>query len=198
MNIHLGRTARIAAAVAAAFALAACGEAPAPQQGEAPAAAAPAAVSIETIAAEAQGFSLGSTMAARTAYVFFDPQCPHCAALWRAAQPLKSQARFVWIPVGILNEKSTQQGAALLAAPDPVAAMNQHEALLQQQGGIATGTVGEAQREAVKRNTELFTRYGFASVPTVVAKHAQTGEQVVIEGAVPTPVLAQRLGLQEP
>ena len=79
----------------------------------------------------AKGFTVGSEMTVRRVFVFFDPQCPHCAELWQAAKPLKSQARFVWIPVGVMNEASTAQGAALLAAPDPVAAMDAHEASMR-------------------------------------------------------------------
>jgi thiol:disulfide interchange protein DsbG len=165
----------------------------------APAAADPTSVSIEAITAEAKGFSVGSTMAARTVYVFFDPQCPHCAALWVAARPLKAQARFVWIPVGLLNENSTLEGAAILAASDPVAAMDAHEASMREhQGGIQPQPGQEAQKEAVRRNTALMTRFGFGSVPTIVGTHAQTGKLVTIEGALPAAALAQKLGLQPP
>lgn len=185
-------------ALAGVLLLAACKDAAAP--GGAPAAAPPSTstpVSLEAIAAEAQGFNVGSTMSARTVYVFFDAQCPHCAALWQAARPLRSQARFVWIPVGVLNAASTAQGATLLAAPDPVAAMDQHEASMRDKGGGISGAgAADAQKAAVKRNTELMTRFGFGSVPTVVAKHAQTGVLVTIEGSAPTSVLAQKLGLQ--
>lgn len=187
-----------AAAGAAGAMLAACKDAPAPGPGGSAAAPAPAAskVSIEAITAEAQGFNVGSTMAARTAYVFFDAQCPHCAALWLAAKPLKSQARFVWIPVGLLNENSTLQGATLLGASDPAALMDQHEeSMRDKKGGIAPQAT-DANKAVVKRNTELMNKFAFGSVPTVVGKHAQTGELVVIEGSVPTATLAQKLGLQ--
>lgn len=175
-----------------------------PPGGAAPAAApAPAAgstpVTIEAIQAEGKGFSVGSEMAARTVYVFFDAQCPHCAALWESARPLKSQARFVWMPVGVLNEKSTLEGAAILAASDPVAAMDQHEASMHAgTGGIASASGQDAQKDAVKKNTELMTKFGFGSVPTIVTKNAQTGEVVTVEGALPTAALAQKLGLQAP
>ena len=92
-------------AVAAAAVLAACGK---KDGGDVPAAggksAAPTPVSLEKIAAEAKGFDVGSTMSTRVVYVFFDPQCPHCAVLWDATKPLKSQARFVWIPVGLIGD----------------------------------------------------------------------------------------------
>lgn len=157
------------------------------------------AVSMAAVAADATGFSVGSPMSARTVYVFFDAQCPHCGALWEAAKPLKSQARFVWIPVGILNPSSTSQGASLLAANDPVAAMDAHEAsLLAHQGGLSAASVSDAQKAVVARNTELFNRFGFASIPTIVALNAQTGALVTQEGAMPTAALATLLGLQVP
>ena len=155
------------------------------------------AVSMAAVAADATGFSVGSPMSARTVYVFFDAQCPHCGALWEAAKPLKSQARFVWIPVGILNPSSTSQGASLLAANDPVAAMDAHEAsLLAHQGGLSAASVSDAQKAVVARNTELFNRFGFASIPTILALNAQTGALVTQEGAMPTAALATLLGLQ--
>jgi thiol:disulfide interchange protein DsbG len=187
----------LAAALAASTLLAACGQ---EKGGAAGSAAAPATpVSIEAIASAAKGFNVGSTMSSRVVYVFFDPQCPHCAALWDAARPLKAQARFVWIPVGLLGEKSFAQGAAILSASDPAAAMDQHEASLRnQQGGIAGMGVADAQKDLVRQNTQLFTRFGFASVPVAVGKHAQTGELVTVEGSMPTAMLAQRLGLNAP
>ncbi|MEP6966080.1 MAG: DsbC family protein [Polaromonas sp.] len=156
-------------------------------------------ISIAAIAAEAKGFSVGSSVSARTVYVFFDAQCPHCGELWKAAKPLKSQARFVWIPVGILNPSSTSQGAALLAASDPVAAMDAHEAsLLAGQGGMTAAGASDALKAVVAKNTELFNRFGFASIPTIVALNAQSGALVTQEGAMPTPALATFLGLPLP
>ena len=186
--------------VAAALLLAGCKDAS--QPGAAAAPAAPAAgsvpVSIEAITAQAQGFSVGPTMSARTLYVFFDTQCPHCAALWEAAKPLKSQARFVWIPVGVLNESSTLQGAAILASADPVGTMEQHEASMRDKKGGIAPTGGDAQKQAVGRNTQLLTKFGFGSIPTIIGKHAQTGELVAVEGSLPTAALAAKFGLQAP
>jgi thiol:disulfide interchange protein DsbG len=188
----------LAAAGLAVLLLAGCKDAPS-SSGAAPAAAAQQPVSLEAIAAEGTGFSVGPSMSARVVYVFFDAQCPHCAALWAAAKPLRSQARFVWLPVGLLNDASTAQGAALLDAADPVAAMDQHEAsMVAKAGGIAGAGASQARREAVGRNTALMNRFAFASVPSIVGKHAQSGETVVVEGSLPTAALAQKLGLQAP
>ena len=166
---------------------------------EAPAKPAASQVSTALIAAEAKGFAVGSAMSTRTVYVFFDPQCPHCNALWLAAKPLKSQAKFVWIPVGLMNPSSTAQGATLLAAKDPVASMDAHEAsMLAKTGGISAGSDIEVQKESVAKNTALLTRLGFTSIPTIVGTHAQSGALVSQEGAMPTAALAALLGLQLP
>ena len=156
-------------------------------------------VSLSAIEAEAAGFTLGSTISARTVYVFFDPQCPHCAALWKAAQPLRTQAKFVWVPVALMNKTSETQGATLLAAKNPVSAMDEHEASMTAgKGGIAVAADIEAQRAAVLKNTALMNRFGFASIPTIVGQHAQTGALVTREGGLPTPELAKLLGLEVP
>lgn len=156
-------------------------------------------VSIAAIAADATGFVVGAPMSARTVYVFFDSQCPHCSALWYAAKPLKSQAKFIWIPIGILNDASTSQGAALLAAADPAAAMDAHEAsMVARSGGISARSDTDAQKVAVAKNTTLLTNFGFASIPTIVGTHAGTGALVTQEGAVSTEALAKLLGLQVP
>lgn len=205
---------RITALFAATALLAACGKeasapapatapgAPAAQGAAAPApAAAPAQgkVSIEEIQSQGQGFTVGQPMSARTVYVFFDAQCPHCGVLWYNAKPLKSQAKFVWLPVRLLKDESETQGAALLAAKDPSAAMDEHEAsLMDRKGGMKVEGDVTAQRAAVKKNTELFNKYGFGSVPTLVTRHPQTGAVVTHEGALQTPDLAAFLGVPAP
>jgi thiol:disulfide interchange protein DsbG len=191
-----------AALLASLLALIGCGDkeaTPAAPAKGATAAGKTEAVSIPAIATQAKGFTVGSSMSVRTVYVFFDAQCPHCAQLWEAARPLKSQARFVWIPVGILNAQSTTQGAALLASPDPSTAMDFHEASIKERkGGIVPNGNIEAQRADVASNTKLMDRFQFGSVPTIVAKHAVTGDLVVKEGSMPTAALANALGLQVP
>jgi len=185
-----------AALLAASLVLAGCKDSP---PAEAPAKAAATPVSTALIAAEAKGFTVGPAMSTRTVYVFFDPQCPHCNALWLAAKPLKSQAKFVWIPVGLMNPSSSAQGATLLASKDPAATMDEHEASMQRQaGGISAGSDIEAQKEAVAKNTALLTRLGFTSIPTIVGTHAQSGALVTQEGSMPTAALATLLGLQVP
>ena len=188
----------VIAALAATLLLSGCKDSPPhPSDGAKPAAGVP--VSISAIEAEVGGFTLGSSISARTVYVFFDPQCPHCAALWGAAKPLRTQAKFIWVPVAIMNKTSETQGATLLASKNPVATMDEHEALMTAgKGGIPVAADIEAQRAVVEKNTAVMKRFGFGSIPTIVAQHAQTGALVTQEGSVPTPVLAKMLGLEVP
>jgi len=156
-------------------------------------------VSISALATQATGFTVGSQMSARKAYVFFDAQCSHCGDLWNAAKPLKSEIRFVWIPVGIINAASTSQGATLLAATDPVAEMEKHEvSLLGRQGGISSASGIDAQKAAIAKNTELMGSFGLTSIPVVIGTHAQTGVMVRQEGSMSTAALAKLLGLEVP
>lgn len=195
-NFRLFPTPLLAFLLAAALVVSGCKDTPGT---DTPVKAGSTPVSTAVIAAEAKGFTVGQAMSARTVYVFFDAQCPHCTALWQAAKPLRSQAKFVWIPVGLLNASSTSQGATLLAAKDPVAAMDEHEASMQAKGGgISAGSDIAAQKETVAKNTALLTRLGFASIPTIVGTHAQSGVLVTKEGSMPTAALANLLGLQVP
>ena len=185
--------------VSASLLLAGCNDSPVTGSAEKTGKTVSTPVSMAVMAEQATGFTAGSQMSARTVYVFFDAQCPHCGALWNAAKPLRSQAKFVWIPVGIVNPSSTSQGATLLAAPDPVAAMEEHEvSLLAKQGGINAAGNLAAHNASVDKNTALMTRLGFASIPTIIGTHAQTGALVTQEGSMSTAALANLLGLQAP
>jgi thiol:disulfide interchange protein DsbG len=186
-------------AAASAAVLAACGKNEGTPGAAGGKSAATVPVSVDAIAAEGKGFNVGSTMSTRVIYVFFDTQCPHCAALWEATRPLRPQARFVWIPVGLIGDKSVAQGAAIVSAADPIATMDENEkSVMAKGGGIAAMGVTDAQKDVVKKNTELFNRFGFSGVPTIVGKHATTGEIVTIEGSLPASGLAQRFGLSQP
>ncbi|MDB5777227.1 MAG: hypothetical protein JWP38_3360 [Herbaspirillum sp.] len=182
----------------AALGLAACGrkDAAAPAASPAPAAELPAA-QIYELAATASGFSVGPMMAANTAYVFFDPGCPHCAVLWGNAKPLANKLRIVWIPVGFLARTSAPQGGAILAASDPVQAMNAHEARVL--SGADTAEVdappnAEAEKKVIA-NTDLLKKTGTQGVPLIVYKNAKTGEYGSQTGEMETAQLEALLGV---
>lgn len=186
---------RLATLPLAAVALAACSP-----QDSAPkpvASSVKPADSYALLAQDGRGFSVGALMSAHAVYVLFDPQCPHCGHLWQQALPLHKKAKFVWMPVAFINAKSTPQGAALLAAANPVEAMNAHEAsILAGSGGTAaSSSIPDDIAAAIQKNTDLFNRLGVESVPYIVAKNASTGQVVTNAGAMETAALAQFLGL---
>jgi thiol:disulfide interchange protein DsbG len=155
-------------------------------------------VSVQTVATEAKGFTVGALMSAHTVYVFFDPQCPHCGHLWQASTPLHKKAKFVWIPVAWINASSLSQGAALLSATDPLALMGEHEtSLLAGKGGIAaSASIPADVEQTIKANTKLLSSFGAESVPFVVVKNATTGQTIGRDGALSTATLAALIGFE--
>ena len=151
----------------------------------------------DVLAKEGRGFAVGALMSARTVYVLFDPQCPHCGHLWQASTPLHNKVKFVWIPVAWINASSLPQGAALLTAANPTELMSAHEAsLLAGKGGIsAPASVASDVEQAIKSNTKLLNSFGAESVPFIVTKDASTGQAVGRDGALGTPELAALAGV---
>lgn len=175
-------------------------EVAAPAAGAQP--AAPAAPTISPrqafeMAQRGTGFVVGEAVSARQALVFFDPQCPHCAALWKASQPLLDRIRMVWIPIAFVSPKSPAQGAMLLAAADPKALMNLHESRMSAgQGGLEVqGEPAPELLAKIKANTELLGAVGADSVPYMVLRTAAEGPYTVVPGSLPTEELAKLLGL---
>jgi len=155
------------------------------------------AQAYDVVAAQGKGFTVGALMAASPVYVFFDPQCPHCAHLWQASLMLHAQLKFVWLPVAFLGPKSLPQGAALLQSPQPLEAMSAHErSLLAGEGGSAASASIPAEIEAaIQANTKLLNRLGAESVPFVVARHRGSGQVLTRAGAMGSAELAGFLGL---
>jgi thiol:disulfide interchange protein DsbG len=181
------------------LALSACSPQESPKAGPA-AAPAKQAASVEVAAAQGKGFTVGALMSANTAYVFFDPQCPHCGHLWNASLPLQKKVKFVWIPVGWINATSTTQGAALLTAANPAELMTEHEtSLLAGKGGIsASSSIAPDIEKAIKGNTQLLNSFGAESVPFILARNVKTGQTVTRDGSMSTTALAELLGVDAP
>lgn len=186
--------------VIATLLVSACSQQDSSKSEPAPAKAAKQAISLETIAAQAKGFTVGSMMSTNTVYVFFDAQCPHCGHLWESALPLQKKLKFVWIPVGWINASSVAQGAALLTAANPGALMSEHEAsLLAKKGGIsAPSSIPPEIEQAIKANTQLLGSFGAEAVPFIVARDLKSGQTVSRDGAMSTQALASFLGIEAP
>lgn len=159
----------------------------------------PACVNLADLLAkfstQGQGFEVGK--AGLRVYVAFDPQCPECVAFWSAALPLSEHARFIWLPVAVLNPMSEPQGAAILASPDPTAAMAHHVATFNKaQSGPLTipSALPMAAREAVWANSRILRRSGAKSVPFAVFRQA-SGQVAAIAEPLGTQALRSALGL---
>jgi len=167
-----------------------------PEATDAPPKAIPSMAEIQR---RAQGVSVGAD-AAGPFYVFFDTQCPHCATLYRELEPLHASAKFIWVPVGVLSKFSVRQGATILGAPDPLAALQEHEKLMAKgPGGLAARKdPSEASVKVMQSNTEVFRDLQARAVPFVVGLHAKTGLQVTHLGSGTTAQMAKLLGLPLP
>ena len=81
----------------------------------------------QDLAKDGTGVTAPGTEGLPTAYIAFDPQCPWCEKLHRAATPLYGKVRIVWCPVAVLNINSEPQGSMILSAPDPWKKFLEHE-----------------------------------------------------------------------
>ncbi|GAA6141891.1 thioredoxin fold domain-containing protein [Hydrogenophaga sp. 5NK40-0174] len=192
---HSARATGLALSIVLASALSACSQEA--SEGAAPAEAVSQDKAFDLVAAKGHGFNAGAVMSAHKVYVFFDPQCPHCAHLWESAQTLMDKVHFVWMPVAFINGSSLPQGAALLQSDNPVEAMKAHEAsILARQGGMdASASVPDEISSQIKANTALLNQLGAESVPFIVARNAKTQAAVMHAGAMPPAELAKTLGL---
>jgi len=184
-------------AVLAALVFSACGDnATSASAAPTPPAAKPSDREAYELAATGNGFTVGPVMAVNTVYVFFDTTCPHCADLWANSQPLLGKLKFVWMPIALLRPSSGPQGATILTAPNPPAAMTENEtSVLQRKGGITVSpTLSDAALAKVKANTELFAKLGAESVPFIVFKNPKTGAFGTHAGSADTNRLAQMVG----
>lgn len=162
-----------------------------------PAAAPAAATDAYVMASGGSGFSTGPMMSVHTVYVFFDTTCPHCAHLWQTVQGMGNDIKVVWMPIGLLRPQSAPQGATILAAQDPRAAMGENEASVLARGNGITVPVSldNAVVDKVKANTELFRQFNADSVPLIVFRNAKTGQVGQHAGAVDAAKLREFAGL---
>lgn len=119
--------------------------------------------------------------------VFFDPQCPYCKNLWSAASaPENKDIPIIWIPVGILNDLSMNQAAAIIQSPDAEKTMNMHEADISTGGHglmVNAADINKDSLERVQRNTLLFGKMNLKSVP-IILHITKDGKLLIKEGDV--------------
>ncbi|MFP4559849.1 MAG: thiol:disulfide interchange protein DsbG [Thiohalorhabdus sp.] len=118
----------------------------------------------------------------RVAYVFTDPNCPYCNALWKANQPYYEEGLQVrYLPVAMLKESSLGKAAAILEDEDPAEAMRRHEESFAD-GGIEPMDSPEGpEARKVQANTQLMQELGVQGTPAVFYK-TESGEVESVSG----------------
>lgn len=137
----------------------------------------------------------GKNNAPRVIYTFTDPNCPYCNKFWNDARPWvasgKVQLRHVM--VAILGPTSPGKAAAILAAKDPQAALNQHEQQHAKGGAKPLSQVPEKIRAQLDANQKLMQQLGSEATPTIFYKDA-SGNLQKRQGAPSAETLTSILG----
>lgn len=141
------------------------------------------------------GFRTGPGDAAPAAVIFFDARCPHCTRLWTDVRSRGEAAPLHWVPVVLLSPASARQGAALLRAGDPVAAMDAHARSLAQGGeGIAADDEPDDEETgSLKENTAMLRAMDVGSVPAILHRDP-VGRIGLTVGAMPASRLTELIG----
>lgn len=98
----------------------------------------------------------GAARPAHVLYVFLDPSCPYCHALWQqitAAKRNDLQVRYLL--VAVLSEDSRDKDAAILEAPHPAAALARHEVAFERGGIRAHPAQRATTAESITANETL-------------------------------------------
>lgn len=155
---------------------------------------------FEELAKKGWGVSAPGPEGRPVAYIAFDPQCPWCEKLHRAATPLYERFRIVWVPVAVLNVNSEPQGTMILAAPDPWGKFLEHEDRFYDKDfrGIPVDQkqvwqLPAAIRQRVWDNSKIARRNGCRTIPFGVFK-AGPGDYRPIYSGMTTEDLEKVLG----
>ncbi|MHB1142324.1 MAG: thioredoxin fold domain-containing protein [Sulfuricaulis sp.] len=125
---------------------------------------------------------------ARVVYIFFDPNCPSCQLLYQNLRSFvgSHDLQLRWIPVAVVNVTSLGKAAAILEAPDPVAALRRNEEHYDAQayaGGIAEDIPSADTERKVRANERLLNGLDIPVVPSLLFA-AKDGRAILIQGAL--------------
>lgn len=125
----------------------------------------------------------GPRDARRTLYVFFDANCFYCHLTWKALQPYeKAGLQVRYVPVAYQQPSSAGRAAAIMQAPDRVAALRGNELRYDRahfDGGIAPVKVPAALAAQFDANTGLMHEFGAPGTPLLVWEDADGRIHVV-------------------
>jgi thiol:disulfide interchange protein DsbG len=111
----------------------------------------------------------GPKSAARTVYVFTDPNCPFCNDLWKALKTARApDVQIRYLLVAVISPDSRGKDAAILESPDPAAALEAGERNFDKGGVAPKSTVQPATAEAVSANEALMGALHIYGTPGLV------------------------------
>lgn len=116
----------------------------------------------------------GATHPKRIVYVFTDTECPYCHKLWQATQPLLvgGDVQVRHIMVAVIAPQSAARAAAVLDAPDPKAAMHEHESAFGHSPIAPLKDLPAATGKRIEDNNALMDSLGISGTPATVYKDA--------------------------
>lgn len=137
----------------------------------------------------------GSADAPRIVYVFSDPNCPFCNMFWKQARPWveAGDVQLRHVMVGMLRPDSAGKSAALLAAKDPEAALNEHEAAGKASTLKPIERISPKVNEQLEENLTLMGEMGASATPAIYYLDEQ-GRLQQQQGAPRPEMLEQIMG----
>jgi thiol:disulfide interchange protein DsbG len=135
-------------------------------------------------------FQQGKADAPHQMYVAVDPNCIFCHRLFKAAQPFieKGQLTVRWIVVGFLKPSSPGKAAAILAAKDPVKALEEDEKSFivgSEEGGIKPLAADKIPSEITKKldtNMAFFRDNNLGGTPAIIYYDTSQGKPHLVSG----------------
>ena len=113
----------------------------------------------------------------RVAYMFTDMECPYCARQWQAMRPFINDPDNVTqvrhIIVGILKPQSHAKGAAVLAADDPLAALEKGQREFDSGGLAPLQDIPKDISRALGENRLLMQQLGIRGTPATIFTDTQ-------------------------
>lgn len=136
----------------------------------------------------------GGSNAKRVIYVFDDPNCPYCKALWEASQPfLDEDVELRHVMVAVIHPTSMGKAARMLAADDPLQAYTDH----QTKGSEPLARIPPALRQQIETNNRLMQEVGTYATPTLFYKD-RAGKVRKIAGLPSADTLANEVFQKQP
>ena len=138
----------------------------------------------------------------RIVYIFIDPNCPSCALLYRNLRTLiePHDLQLRWIPVAVVNATSLGKAAAILQAPDRLAALRRNEERYHGEtysGGIEEDIPSTETEQRLRTNEGLLNKLDIPVVPTMLFANKED-RAVLIQGALSPLALRKVFATKKP